>query len=156
MPSLTGQQVRLAIFGAVDGLVMVMGIITGLLIARQGHLAAWHAALGGAAGELVGMSAGQHTSDPASGWRVALLCGSAGGIACLAPAIPFMMLPGAAAIVAAVIVAVAVAAVICVLRPEKGWRAVAVTYGVLTAAGLVSGLTGLILCGTSSSTGSLT
>lgn len=141
---LTGQQARLAVFGAVDGLVMVMGIITALLIARQGHPAAWHAALGGAAGELVGMTAGQHTSDPASGWRVAALCGTAGGIACLAPAIPFIVLPGAAAVWTGIAVATAVAAVICALRPERGWRAVLLTYGVLAAAGLVSGLTGLI------------
>lgn len=144
MPALTGQQSRLAVFGAVDGLVMVMGIITGLLIAHQGHPAAWHAALGGAAGELVGMTAGQHTSDPASGWRVAVLCGSAGGAACLAPAIPFIVLPGTAAVLAGVAVAVAVGGVICWLRPEHGWRAAALTYGVLIAAGLVSGLTGLI------------
>lgn len=141
---LTAEQSRLAVFGAVDGLVMVMGIVIGLLVARQGSNAAWHAALGGAAGELVGMTAGQHTSSPESGWRTALICGIAGAAACLAPALPFAALHGFTASLAGALIAAGVAAVICWLRPERGFRSVSRTFGVLIGAGILSGLTGLI------------
>ena len=135
---------QLATFGLVDGLVVVTGLILGLVVARQAPAAVWHAALAGAAGELVGMSAGQHLSDPDSGWRPALACGAAGGIACVLPALPYLAWRGAAALAAALAVAVAVAAVIAWLRPERGMPAVVRTYGILAAAGLLAGLTGLI------------
>jgi hypothetical protein len=134
----------LAVFGAVDGLVMVLGITLGLIVARQSSAAVWHAALGGAAGELVGMSAGQHISDPESGWRVAVLCGTAGALACLLPAIPYAALTGWTALGSALGVSVAVATVIVWLRPERGVVAIARTYGVLVLAGTMAGLTGLV------------
>jgi hypothetical protein len=135
---------QLATFGMVDGLVMVTGLVLGLVVARQVPAAVWHAALAGAAGELVGMSAGQHLSDPDSGWRPALSCGAAGGIACMLPALPYLAWRGTGALAAALAVAVTVAAVVAWLRPERGMIAVIHTYGVLIGAGLLAGLTGLI------------
>ncbi len=135
---------RLAVFGSVDGLTMFLGLTAGLVVSRQGSSAVWHAALGGAAGELIGMSSGQWLSDRESGVRAALACGAAGAAACAAPAVPFLVATGGAAKIAALAVAAVVAGVIARARPEHGWAAVASTYGVLAAAGAVSGLTGLI------------
>jgi hypothetical protein len=135
---------QLATFGMVDGLVVVAGLVLGLVVARQAPAAVWHAALGGAAGELVGMTAGQHLSDPGSGWRPALACGAASGIACVLPAVPYLVTTGAAALAAALTAAVAIAAVITWLRPERGWQAVVRTYGILIGAGLLAGLSGLL------------
>jgi hypothetical protein len=135
---------RLAVFGGVDGLVMFLGLTLGLVVSRQAAAAVWHAALGGAAGELVGMTAGQHLSDPESGWPVALACGAAGGAACVLPAFPYLVTTGAAALAMALGIAAAVAGVIAWARPEHGRIAVLRTYGILIAAGVLSGLTGLI------------
>ena len=135
---------RLAIFGSVDGLTMFMGIVIGILVSGHGGSAAWHAALGGGVGELVGMTAGQQQSDPGGGWGLAVLCGAAGGSACVLPAIPFAVTSGATAMIAYAVIAVAIGAVICWLRPQQGWRAIALTYGVLAAAAVISGLAGLI------------
>jgi hypothetical protein len=135
---------RLAVFGSVDGLTLFLGLTIGLIVARQGHQAIWHAALGGAAGELVGMTAGQHLSDPDSGWRVAIACGAASGLACVLPAFPYLALTGTVALGAGLGIAAGVAAVITWLRPERGISAIVRTYGILIAAGLLSGLSGLI------------
>jgi len=135
---------RLAVFGGVDGLTMFLGLTLGLIVSRQGSSAVWHAALGGAAGELIGMSSGQWLSDKASGIAVAVACGAAGAAACLAPAIPFLVMPQGPAKAAALGIAAAVAGMIAWARPEHGWRAAADTYGILIAAGVLSGLTGLI------------
>jgi hypothetical protein len=135
---------QLAVFGAVDGLTMFLGLTLGMIVSRQSPGAVWHAALGGAAGELVGMTAGQHLSDPASGWLAAVACGTAGGLACVLPAFPYLTLTGRAALGAALGIAAGVAAVIAWLRPERGLAAVVRTFGILAAAGALSGLTGLI------------
>jgi hypothetical protein len=140
----SGAGSRLAIFGGVDGLTMFLGLTVGLVVARQGSAAVWHAAFGGGAGELIGMTSGQWLSDRASGWRVALLCGVAGAIACAVPGIPFLVASGMAARVAALVIAAVIAGVISWLRPERGAAAVSLTYGILVAAGVLSGLTGLI------------
>lgn len=136
---------RAALFGSIDGLTMFLGLVLGLVVSAQSATAAWHAALGGAAGELIGMTAGQHESDPAAGLPAALACGAAGAVACAAPGIPFALTSSRGlALTAAAVIAVMVAAGVAWLRPERGLSAVARTYGVLAAAGALSGLTGLI------------
>lgn len=135
---------RLAVFGGIDGLVMFLGLTLGLVIAHQSGTAVWHAAIGGAGGELVGMTSGQRLSDPDSGWKVALACGVAGALACALPAVPYIFLPsGLTAVVTSLVIAAAVAGVVAWLRPESGWSGVLRTYAVLITAGIVSGLTGL-------------
>ena len=136
---------RLAVFGGVDGLTMFLGLTLGLVVSRQDSSAVWHAALGGAAGELVGMTTGQHLSDPESGWPVALACGLAGAVACLSPAWPFLIWHRTAALGASLALAAVVAGMIAWLRPERGLAAIVRTYGILIAAGVLSGLTGLAL-----------
>jgi VIT1/CCC1 family predicted Fe2+/Mn2+ transporter len=135
---------RLAIFGGVDGLTMFLGLVLGIIVSRQPGTAAWHAALGGAAGELVGMTSGQYISDRAAGLSAALACGVAGAVACALPGVPFVFLPRTDALGVALVTAVLIAAIITWMRPEKGLAAVAQTYGVLIAAGILAGLTGLI------------
>jgi hypothetical protein len=136
---------QLAVFGGVDGLVMFLGLTLGLIVSSQSPSAIWHAALGGAAGELVGMTAGQHLSDPDSGWPAALICGVAGALACISPAWPFLIWPRIPALETSLAFAGVIAGVIAALRPERGWPAIARTYGILVAAGILSGLTGLAL-----------
>ena len=140
----TGDAGRLAVFGGVDGLTMFLGLTVGLVVSRQGSAAVWHAALGASAGELIGMTSGQWLSDKASGFKVALACGAAGAAACAVPAIPFLVSGGIPARISALIIAAVVAGVISWLRPERGVAAVAITYGILAGAGVLSGLTGLI------------
>lgn len=140
---MTGQS-RMAVLGSVDGLVMFMGIVFGILVSHHGGSAAWHAALGGGTGELVGMTAGIHESEPSAGWGKALICGAAGAVACVLPAVPFLFWSQWAALWAAMGISVALGAVIAWLRPEHGWRAIADTYLVLFAAAILSGLSGLI------------
>ena len=140
----TKQEVQLSVFGGIDGLVMFLGLTLGLITAHQGSNAVWHAALGGSGGELVGMTVGQHLSDPDSGWRVAAACGLAGAMACVLPAAPYAATSGAVALAVSLALAAAVAGVIAWLRPEHGMAAVARTYGVLIGAGLLSGLTGFL------------
>jgi uncharacterized membrane protein YeaQ/YmgE (transglycosylase-associated protein family) len=136
---------RLSVFGSVDGLSMFLGITIGLIVAHHGESSTiWHAALGGAGGELAGMTAGQHLSDPDSGWLVAIVCGIAGALACVLPAFPYIALSGSTALAAALGIAVLVACCVAWLRPERGVTAVARTFAVLAAAGLLSGLSGLI------------
>jgi VIT1/CCC1 family predicted Fe2+/Mn2+ transporter len=135
---------RLAVFGSIDGLTMFYGITAGLIVAHQGAAAAWHGALGGAAGELIGMSVGQYESDRQAGKKVAVVCGLAGALACLLPAVPYALVSGWVALIPALLISLLVGAVVCWLRPERGLRAVTRTYLVLIGAGLLSGLTGLI------------
>ena len=139
-------QRSLAVFGSVDGLTLFMGLILGLVVSQQTNNAAWHAALGGGMGELVGMSVGAWLSGSTTGgWTGAAACGVAGCLSCLLPGIPFAVLSSReAALVASLIAAAAVAAVISVLRPEHGLVAVTHTYAVLLLAGVLSGLTGLL------------
>lgn len=141
---LSRDSTRLSIFGSVDGLTMFLGLVAGVIVSGQPSSAVWHAAIGGAMGELVGMTSGQFISDKASGFRIALACGVAGAIACAAPAIPFTFMARHAALIAALVIAIVIGAVVAWLRPEKGWRAIGETYGVLVLAGVLSGLTGLI------------
>lgn len=139
-----GPAARLAVFGGVDGLTMFLGLTLGLIVSRQSASAVWHAALGGAAGELIGMTSGQWLSDRTSGLPAALACGIAGAAACIAPAWPFLILASGPARLAALVIAAVVAGLIARARPEHGWAAIADTYGILIGAGLLSGLTGLI------------
>jgi hypothetical protein len=67
----------------------------------------------------------------------ALLCGTATLLACVVPALPFLWLSGLAAWLCTTALCLGSGAIICWLRPDKGARAIAETYGVLLAAGAV-------------------
>lgn len=131
------------IFGSADGLVAWLGIIAGLAVSRQASGAIWHAALGVGLAESVGMTLGQYWSAKEDGLPAALACGLASCAACVTPAVPYIFLHGATALAASVALTVAIGALICWLRPEKGWAAVAKTFGLLMAAAVLCGLSGL-------------
>ena len=58
-------------------------------------------------------------------------------LGCLLPVLPYVIVTGAVALCAAAVIAVLVGAAIAFLRPERGVLAVAETFGVLAAAGLL-------------------
>ncbi len=132
------------ILGAADGLVIVLGLVVGLIVARQSDSAVWHAALSAGVAELVGMTQALWLSDERSRFPRALACGCASLVACALPAVPFLLVPGRWALPVAVGLALAVAGVIAWLRPQHGWAAVAQTYGGLLVAAVATGLVALL------------
>lgn len=119
------------VFGAADGVTIVLGLLVSLT--GQPH-ALFHAALGAGLAELVGMTAGQWLSDEKAGFAPALANGGAAFLACTAPALPYLAATGWPAMAASLVLVGAVGGVISVLRPEKGVLAVAQTFGILLAA----------------------
>lgn len=120
-----------AVFGAADGVTIVLGLLVSLT--GQPH-ALFRAALGAGVAELVGMTAGQWLSDGGSGFRVALANGGAACLACVLPALPYLAASGWPAMSASLVLVAAVAGIISLLRPEKGVLAWVQTFGVLLAA----------------------
>jgi VIT family len=135
---------RPAILGGADGLVIVLGLVTGLAVSRQSPGAVWHAAVAGGLAELVGMTAGMWLSEGEAGFKVALTCGLAAMGACVVPAVPYAVAGGFAALLASVVLVAVTAAAISWLRPERGFLAVAQTYGILVAAAVLCTAAGLI------------
>jgi VIT1/CCC1 family predicted Fe2+/Mn2+ transporter len=120
-----------AILGAADGLTLAVSLIFGR------DPAVFHAALDAGIGEFVGMGAALYLSTPKRQFGAALVCGLATLLGCVLPAVPLALHGGWATRAASAAVAAAIGAVICRLRPERGWVAVTETYGViLTAAGI--------------------
>lgn len=132
------------ILGAADGLVIVLGLVVGLAVARQPASAVWHSALGAGVAELVGMTAGVWLADNESGFAAAAACGTAALAACVAPAVPYRLGSGAAALGATLALVTGVGAVVAWLRPQHGTVAVAQTFGVLVAAAVLTGGTALL------------
>ncbi len=120
-----------AVFGAADGVTIVLGLLVSLT--GQPH-ALFHAALGAGLAELVGMTAGQWLSDEKSGFAPALANGAAACAACITPALPYLAGSGWLPVASSVVLVAAVAGLISILRPEKGALALVQTYGILLAA----------------------
>jgi len=132
---------RQAVFGAADGVTIVLGLL--VTLAGQPH-ALFRAALGASLAELVGMTAGEWLSDGESGFWAALTNGGAACAACLIPALPALAGGGIGVGVTAIVLVAVVAAVISWLRPEKGVLAVVQTYGILLAAAGVCAAAGAL------------
>jgi VIT1/CCC1 family predicted Fe2+/Mn2+ transporter len=124
-----------AILGSADGLGIVMGLIAGLVVSRQSASALWHAALCGGLAELVSMAAAQRQADSAGGWPGAIICGIASALGCIIPAVPYLVTSGTAALIPALALVAGVCAVVTWLRPERGWKAAAQTFGLTLLAG---------------------
>jgi VIT1/CCC1 family predicted Fe2+/Mn2+ transporter len=118
-----------AILGAADGL----GLAVSLIFGRNTGI--FHAALDDGIGEFVSMAAALYLASKKRELMPAILCGAATFFGCFLPAIPYLFANGIVALIPAVIITALLGAVICELRPEKGWVAVAETYGVLLIAG---------------------
>ena len=139
-----GRETGALVFGMVDGATLVLGLLLGMVLSHQPGAAVWHAALGGGLAELGGMGLGQYWSDPRKDKLAALANGAGCCVTTIAVGAPFAVLSRApAAIVSGVLIG-AVAVLICVLRAETGWLAVARTFGLLIIAGALSGASGLI------------
>lgn len=123
------------ILGAADGVVILLGLL--LSLAPHHPDAIFHAALGVGLAELIGMASALWLSDGPSGLVPAIACGVAACVACIIPALPYLAMTGTGALLTSLLLVVAVAAVISWLRPEKGVRAVAQTYGVLVVAAVL-------------------
>jgi len=132
-----------AVFGAVDGLVVVLGLIAGMLVAGYGHGAVWHAALSGGLAELAGMTAGKRKSD-GSPWPVAATCGLAAFAGAVLPALPYVAWGGGGAVAVSLILTVAIAAAATLLRTrERVIPALAETCALLAGAAVLTVLGGL-------------
>jgi VIT1/CCC1 family predicted Fe2+/Mn2+ transporter len=144
-PGTRADLTRVAIFGSVDGLGLYLGIVAGLIVARQQPSAVWVAAVSGGTAELISMANAQRLSDRKSGVTAALVVGAASFAGCVAPAVPYAAWRGEWALAASLALAAAVAGVISWLRPERGVLAVAETYALLTVTAVACGLIGLWL-----------
>lgn len=139
-----------ALFGAVDGLVVILGVL--LPLHTQPHPLIL-AGTGAAIAEAVGMAAGSWLSqDNQAGWREAATIGAATGAASLAPITPYLTLPPSAALAAAAAIVAAQAGLVAVARWR--WqhrslpRALAETFGILTVVACCVAACALLLGGT--------
>jgi hypothetical protein len=117
--------------GAADGLTIVIAL-------AFGHdPAVFKSALDAGLGELCGMTAAVWLSTRNAKFVPAFLCGVATLLGCVLPAIPYAL--GTTDIYRglSVVIAIILGAIVCKLRPEKGWLAVTETYGVLLASALL-------------------
>lgn len=119
------------IMGSADGLTVLLGLLVSL--AGQPH-ALVRASVGAGLAELVGMTAGQWLSDSEDGFRAALANGGAACCACIVPALPYLATGGPLATATSLALVVLTGAGITYLRPERGVRAGAQTFGILAAA----------------------
>jgi hypothetical protein len=117
-----------AILGAADGLTLAVSLIFG----RSPGV--FHAALDAGIGEFVGMGAALYLSSDKRDFWAALACGLATLLGCVLPAVPLAISSNWDMRLISVDIALLVAFAICWLRPEKGWVAIAETYGVILAA----------------------
>lgn len=121
------------VFGGVDGTVVTLGLVAGLVVAHQDHGAVWHSALSGGLAELAGMTAGRRQSD-GSTWKVSLACGTAALVAAVIPGIPYLITGGYVALAASLSLVAALGVVIGHLTPPPGWRGYAQVFLLLLAA----------------------
>jgi hypothetical protein len=136
-----GQAIRRqAVFGGADGIVLAIGFVVSFT--GQPH-ALVKAALAAGLAELVGMTAGCWLSDSGSGLWPALANGGGALAACFAPAVPYLLAHGLAALIPSLLIVAGVAGVISWLRPSRGILAAAETYGVLAVAAALCWLVSL-------------
>lgn len=119
-----------AIFGSFDGATSTLGLL-GLALSHPGQVPV--AALGLALAGGVGMAAGSWLSDKDTSRAESVAIGIATAVGSMLPALPYIFLTGAPAVLSAIAVLIILGAVISFARaPEQGTvRAVAETYGVL-------------------------
>jgi VIT1/CCC1 family predicted Fe2+/Mn2+ transporter len=123
-----------AIFGFADGLTCAVGIVAGMLVTHQSHHTIWIAAFSAGLAEFIGMASGQFQSAPEDGMFAAIICGIASIAGAVLPACPYIFTSGSLALILSGAVVVAVCTFIAIIRPETGWRAYALSYGITAAA----------------------
>ncbi len=123
--------------GLADGTTTGTGLSLALYIAHQPHLAVWLAAF-------PGMASGRYQSDPGDGIGGAVVCGGATAAGSVLVALPFAVASGRAALVASGLVTLALCAAVAVIRPDAGWKAWALSYGITAAAAVLCAGAGLL------------
>jgi hypothetical protein len=120
--------------GLADGTTTGIGLSLALYIAHQPHLAVWLAGLSGGLAAFPGMASGRYQSDPGDGIGGAVVCGAATTAGSVLVALPFALAAGRAALFASGLVTFVLVAVVAVIRPDAGWKAWALSYGITAAA----------------------
>lgn len=120
--------------GMADGLTTGIGLVLGMTATGQGAAAIWAAGLAGGLSAFPGMASGRYQGNPEDGKAGAAACGLATAAGSVAVAAPYLVTSGAAALAAACAVAAVLCAVVAVIRPQHGWRAFALSYGITAAA----------------------
>ncbi len=133
-----------AIMGLADGTTTGTGLSLALYIAHQPHLAVWLAGLSGGLAAFPGMASGRYQSDPGDGIGGAVVCGGATAAGSVLVALPFAVASGRAALVASGLVTLALCAAVAVIRPDAGWKAWALSYGITAAAAVLCAGAGLL------------
>jgi VIT1/CCC1 family predicted Fe2+/Mn2+ transporter len=124
-----------AIMGLADGIATGIGLSLGLSAGHQVHAAIWLAGLSGGLASFPGMASGRYQSEPAGGVTGAAVCGLATTAGSVLTVLPFLLVHGAAAVAASIAVAAVLCALVAVLRPEAGWQAWVLSYGITAVAG---------------------
>jgi hypothetical protein len=132
------------VFGMVDGMTLILGLLLGDIVAHESASAIWHSALGGGLAEFGGMSLGQYWSDEKKDKLGALLNGGGCCIIVLLAGAPFAVSSGAIPSIVSLCLVLAAAVGICFLREERGMVAFIRTFGLLAIAGAMSGASGFI------------
>lgn len=137
-----------AIFGAVDGLTVVLGVMLPLL--SHPH-AVVLAGVGAAIAEAVGMGAGEWLSDSDGGWKESTAIGLSTAGASIIPVLPFTLFSEHTAATVAAALIVVLAAVITGVRrhiKHRSWPvAVGETFGVLIVVAVCVAVCALALGG---------
>jgi hypothetical protein len=136
------QHVAVAIMGAFDGLIVVLGVLFSL--AHHPDLILL-GALGVALAEMAGMAGGQFKSSRKDGASVRQASAEAGVIAVavfaftMLPAVPYALLPAGGAMVASIVVFAVLGAAITIMDDSESgfWRGLAGTYGMVLGAAVL-------------------
>jgi hypothetical protein len=122
-----------AIMGLADGLTTGIGLVLGMTVTHQPGAAIWAAGLSGGLAAFPGMASGRWQSEH-DGLLPAAVCGLATTAGSVLVAVPYALAGGLAALSAAFAAAAVLCAVVAWIRPQHGWRAVVMSYGVTAAA----------------------
>jgi VIT1/CCC1 family predicted Fe2+/Mn2+ transporter len=144
-PAPLGRLARPAVFGLADGLMSMLGVV--LYLSGHANLV-FPAALSGGISSALSMAGSEWLSDSDNGLGASLVMGSATGLGAIAPAIPYAVSTGPAAVAESVIICVLIGVCVSALRPMRGFgMALAETFGILAAIFAVVLACGLMLPG---------
>lgn len=129
-----------AVFGAMDGVTCVIGVI---FPDHADPMVVLKTAVGVGIAEVAGMAAGEFFSDSENGLAASLVIGASTGIAAIAPAIPYGFMSGLpAAVASAIIVAIILGFITLSRISSRGWKRsiteTAIIFGIVVAAVVAS------------------
>lgn len=123
-----------AIMGMADGLTTGIGLVLGMVITHQTHLAIWAAGFSGGLAAFPGMASGRYQSAPEDGRAGAAVCGLATTVGSILVVLPYLVSRGTIALAVSCAVAFVLCALVALIREQRGWRAFALSYGITAAA----------------------